>query len=95
VLHNVVDNACRVLPVPHDGAIGTAWLAEQFGLRRGDLLSFEIREGRRRIVTVHPVDVVDEPLGRPTAPGRLRPLACARARRSSPSRPTPSRKERA
>jgi putative ABC transport system permease protein len=63
VLRKVVDNSYRVVPVPRDGAIVTTWLAKRFSLRRGDLLSLEIRENRRRIVTIHLVDVVDEPLG--------------------------------
>ncbi|HET7542368.1 MAG TPA: ABC transporter permease [Polyangiaceae bacterium] len=41
----------------------TAWLGKQFGLRRGDLLPLEIREGRRRTVTVRIAGFVDEPLG--------------------------------
>lgn len=63
VLRNVVDTAYDVVPVPRDGAIITAWLATQFGLHRGDLLSLEIRENQRRIVTTRLVDIVDEPLG--------------------------------
>lgn len=63
VLRNVVDTAYRVVPVPREGAIVTKWLATQFGLQRGDLLSLEIRENQRRVVTTRLVDIVDEPLG--------------------------------
>jgi putative ABC transport system permease protein len=63
VLRNAVDNAYHVDPVPPDGAIVTAWLAHELGLRRGDLLPLEIRENRRRVVTVRAVDWLDEPLG--------------------------------
>lgn len=63
VLRNVVDTAYHVVPVPREGAVVTTWLAAQFGLQRGDVLSLEIRENERRVVTTRLVDVVDEPLG--------------------------------
>lgn len=63
VLHNVVDGAYRTAFVPRDGAIVTTWLAKHFGLRRGDLLTLEIRENRRRVVTVPIVELLDEGLG--------------------------------
>lgn len=63
VLRKVVDNDYHVFSVPPDGAIVTAWLANHFGLRRGDPLTLEIREKRRRFVTTRVVDVVPEPLG--------------------------------
>jgi putative ABC transport system permease protein len=63
VLRNAVDTSYRVTTIPREGALMTAWLAKKFGLHAGDLISLEIRERRRRIVTTMLVDVVDEPLG--------------------------------
>jgi putative ABC transport system permease protein len=62
-LRRVVDNDGRAVAVPPEGAVVSAWLASEFGLRRGDHLSLEIRENRRRVVTTRVVGVVDEPLG--------------------------------
>jgi putative ABC transport system permease protein len=63
LLRHAADNAYRIPAIPPDGAVVTTWLAERFGLRNGDALSFEIRENRRRVVMTKLVDVVDEPLG--------------------------------
>jgi putative ABC transport system permease protein len=63
LLRHPVDSAYRVANVPDDGAVVTAWLAKLFRLHPGDLLSLEIRENQRRLVTVRMVDIVDEPLG--------------------------------
>jgi putative ABC transport system permease protein len=63
VLRNAVDVGYHVATIPREGALITTWLAKQFGLRAGDWLSLETREGRRRIITTTLVDVVDEPLG--------------------------------
>jgi putative ABC transport system permease protein len=63
VLRSAADNALHVVPIPSEGAVATTWLAKQFGLHRGDLLSLEIRENRRRVVETRLLDVVDEPLG--------------------------------
>jgi putative ABC transport system permease protein len=62
-LRHIVDNDYRVFMVPAEGAVITAWFARQFGVRRGDDLSLEIRENRRRMVTTRVVDIVNEPLG--------------------------------
>ena len=63
VLRNPVDSYYLAKPVPGEGALITGWLAKRFGIRRGDPLSLEIRENRRRVVTVPVVDVLDEGLG--------------------------------
>jgi putative ABC transport system permease protein len=41
----------------------TRWLGQRFGLRRGDPLAVEIRDGRRRTVVTHVAGFIDEPLG--------------------------------
>lgn len=63
VLRHAADSAFVVAAIPEDGAILTKPVAEELGLRRGDPLRLEIREHRRRTVTTHLADVVDEPLG--------------------------------
>jgi putative ABC transport system permease protein len=62
-LRHAVGSDFRVADVGAEGAVVTEWLARQFALHRGDLLSLEIRENRRRIVTTRLTDVIDEPLG--------------------------------
>jgi putative ABC transport system permease protein len=62
-LRRAVGSEYRTATIGADGAVVTEWLADQFGLRRGDLLSLEIRENRRRTVASRLIDVVDEPLG--------------------------------
>jgi putative ABC transport system permease protein len=62
-LRRVVATDGRVVPPAPDGVVVTAWLAQRFALRRGDLVSLEIRENQRRIVTTRLMDIVDEPLG--------------------------------
>lgn len=47
-----------------DGVFVTTWLGERFDLRRGDPLSVEIREGRRRTVRTRIAGFIDEPLGK-------------------------------
>jgi putative ABC transport system permease protein len=63
VLRKAMDTSYRLVPVPEDGVIVTSWLAKKYALRRGDLLSIEIRENRRRTATVRLAGVVEEPLG--------------------------------
>lgn len=41
----------------------STWLAAYFGIRRGESVAVEIREGRQRVVTTRIVGLVDEPLG--------------------------------
>ena len=63
ILRGAVDSSWHTAPIPQDGALVTAWLAKRFGLRRGDLLAVEIRENRRRLVTLRIAALVDESLG--------------------------------
>lgn len=63
VLRRIVDTRFTVVRPPPDGVVISSWLAMQFGLRRGEPLAIEVREGRRRIVTAHIVAIVDEPYG--------------------------------
>jgi putative ABC transport system permease protein len=58
----VATDGSVVQPAPHGVAV-TAWLAQKFALRPGDLVVLEIRENRRRTVTARLMNVVDEPLG--------------------------------
>ena len=63
-LRRLMDMDYRTMSVPPDGMVMSAWLAMQTGVRRGDTVALEIREGRRRIVTARVVGLIDEPLGR-------------------------------
>jgi putative ABC transport system permease protein len=63
ILRRVVASDGRTVKLPPDGVVVTKWLAQRFGLHRGDLLPLEIRENERRIVTARLADIVDEPLG--------------------------------
>jgi putative ABC transport system permease protein len=63
VLRRVVGNDYRERSLPPDGVVVTRWLAQQFSLHPGDLLTFEVRENRRRTVMARLADVVEEPLG--------------------------------
>jgi putative ABC transport system permease protein len=45
-------------------AIVTSWVGERFQLRRGDVLTVEVREGRRRTIRVRIAGFIDEPLGK-------------------------------
>jgi len=62
VLRNVVDTNFRNAR-PGAGVIVTAWTARRLGLVPGDLLSIEIRENRRRVVTARLEATVEDPLG--------------------------------
>jgi putative ABC transport system permease protein len=63
VLRHAADNAYAVARIPREGAILTKAVAVELGLRRGDPLSLEVRENRRRVVTTRLVNIIDEPLG--------------------------------
>ncbi|HEU5261561.1 MAG TPA: ABC transporter permease [Gemmatimonadales bacterium] len=63
VLRRVVDTRFMVISPAAEGSVISSWLATRFGIRRGEPLAIEIREGRRRVVTVRVVGMVDEPLG--------------------------------
>jgi putative ABC transport system permease protein len=62
-LRRIVDSRLTVVRPPPNGVVISSWLAAHFGLRRGEPLAIEIREGRRRMVTARIVAVVDEPYG--------------------------------
>jgi putative ABC transport system permease protein len=63
VLRRPVDNAFRPAPRLGNGIILTAWTARTLGLAPGDVVSIEIRERERWIVTTRIDALVDEPLG--------------------------------
>jgi putative ABC transport system permease protein len=62
-LRRLVDMRYGTMSVPPEGVVMSAWLATRSGVRRGDALALEIREGRRRIVTTRVAGLIDEPLG--------------------------------
>ena len=63
VLRRVVDTDFQRAPRLGAGVVLTAWTAQRLDLAPGDLLSLEIRERRRRVVTARLAAVVYEPLG--------------------------------
>jgi putative ABC transport system permease protein len=63
VLRHILDSNFLEQPIPPEGVVLGTWLAERFDIHRGDALQLELRERRRRTVTVHVVALVDEPLG--------------------------------
>jgi putative ABC transport system permease protein len=62
-LRRIVGMRYNTMSVPPDGVVMSDWMATRSGIRRGDPLALEIREGRRRIVTTHVAGLIDEPLG--------------------------------
>ena len=62
-LRRLMDMQYGTMSVPPEGMVISTWLATQSGVRRGDTVALEIREGRRRIVTTRVVGLLDEPLG--------------------------------
>jgi putative ABC transport system permease protein len=62
-LRRPTGNHYETASVVPNGVFVTAWLAQHFHLKRGDLLPIEIREGRRRTVMTHVAGFIDEPLG--------------------------------
>jgi putative ABC transport system permease protein len=62
-LRNVVDTDFQRVPRLGAGVILTAWTARHLGLAPGDLLSIEIRENRRRVVSVRLEATIEDPLG--------------------------------
>lgn len=64
VLRRIVDTkSFAVVAPPVDGVLVSTWFAERLRIHRGQLLPIEIREGRRRIVTVRVVGLIDDPAG--------------------------------
>jgi putative ABC transport system permease protein len=62
-LRNVVDIDFRRVPRLDASVVLTAWTARHLGLVPGDLLSIEIRENRRRVVSVRLEATIEDPLG--------------------------------
>jgi putative ABC transport system permease protein len=62
-LRRLVDMHYGTMSVPPDGVVMSAWLASRAGVRPGDAVALEIREGRRRVVTTRVAGLIDEPLG--------------------------------
>lgn len=63
VLRRAVDIAYRPASPPGAGVVLTAWTARALGVAPGALISIELRERERRIVTARLTAVIDEPLG--------------------------------
>jgi putative ABC transport system permease protein len=63
VLRRIVGTHFGVVEPPMAGLVMSAHLATAFGVKTGEPLAIEIREGRRRMVTERVVGIVDEPLG--------------------------------
>jgi putative ABC transport system permease protein len=63
VLRRVVDNDYNRVRIAGSRVVLTAWTARKLALAPGDRVAIEIREGRRRVVTVELAGIVDEPLG--------------------------------
>lgn len=61
-MRHVVDSFYREVLPSDAGVVMTSWLAHRLGVHRGDLVTIEIRENRRRVVTARVADLVDEPL---------------------------------
>jgi putative ABC transport system permease protein len=63
VLRRIVGTGFRVVEPPPAGLVMSAHLATALGVKVGEPLAVEIREGRRRMVTERVAGLVDEPLG--------------------------------
>jgi putative ABC transport system permease protein len=63
VLRHIVATDYEEVPPPPAGALVGSWVAARLGIERGDVLPIELRDRRRRTVTVDVVGLVDEPLG--------------------------------
>jgi putative ABC transport system permease protein len=63
-LRRLMDMHYGSMSIPEGGVVIGAWLGTQLGIRRGDSVTLEIRQGRRRMVTTRVVGLIDEPLGR-------------------------------
>lgn len=64
VLRRIVDTkSFAAVAPPADGVLVSTWFAERLRIHRGQPLAIEIREGRRRTVTVRVVGLIDDPAG--------------------------------
>lgn len=62
-LHEVIDRGGRPAPLPPEGLLMTRKLGELLGLRRGEIVRIEVREGDRRTIEVPVAEFVDEAFG--------------------------------
>ncbi len=62
-MHRLLDRDLRPVPLPPDGLLLTAGLADVLGARPGDVLTAEVLEGARPVRDVVLAGVVDEPVG--------------------------------
>jgi putative ABC transport system permease protein len=62
-LRRVLDGRGNAVPIPHEGAVLTAKLAEILDVRPGDEVRVEVLEEGRPVRTVRVAGVTDEPLG--------------------------------
>jgi putative ABC transport system permease protein len=63
-LRQLMDMDYGTMSIPSDGVVMGSWVAKQLGVRRGETVALEIREGRRRTIATRVVALLDEPLGR-------------------------------
>lgn len=62
-LHRVVDQRARVVVIPEEGIVMSKILADNLGLRPGDMLTVEVLEGSRLTLRVPVVGLVDDMIG--------------------------------
>jgi putative ABC transport system permease protein len=62
-LHQMVGSDLRRRPLPPDGVVLTAWLAQILGVSPGNAITVEVLEGERQVRQIQVVDVVDERIG--------------------------------
>ncbi len=62
-LHRLLDRDLARVPLPPDGLLLTAGLADVLGVRPGDAVTAEVLEGARPVRSVVVAGVVDEPVG--------------------------------
>jgi putative ABC transport system permease protein len=62
-LRRLLDAEGRVVPIPADGMLLTAWIAERLGVVPGDSVMVEVLEGRRRTRTMIVAGLSHEAIG--------------------------------
>jgi putative ABC transport system permease protein len=63
-LRRIVDTTTfAIVTPPTEGVLISTWFASRLGIRRGDEIAIEIREGRRRTITARVVGLIDDPAG--------------------------------
>ena len=81
-LHRLLDRDLARVPLPPDGLLLTAGLADVLGARPGDVVTAEVLEGARHVRRVVLAGVVDEPVGLLRVHGARRAGPAARRRGS-------------